>query len=242
MEPKKVDLSDHTSLYEPVPEILGGHNSRPLAAAIGNLLPYPKGTAPPAEQQLNNSIRHKVLFLNGKCISGNAARSVPPSDQLHAANPEETPAIEKEQLLKRRGSKRGRPNGNKLVLPPNEQKYSIYEPLHDLWKQYASQLHHDNPSAFADRVIRMDLHGALIKVLRSKDPTLVGKTGIIVAETANTLLIVTKENRALTLPKNVCVIELQVDDYRVEIYMPALAFRPCDRSARKIKKKHMPFI
>lgn len=231
MESKKVFLSERTSLYEPLPEVLGGRNSRPVAAAIANLLPYPKGTVPPLEQELNNSIRQKILLLDGVYEPNKTTKT---SEVL--------PEMEKELALKSRGCKRGRPNGNKLVLPKAEQKYSIYIPLHEFWKQYASQLRHDNPSAFADRVIRMDLHGALIKVVRSKVSSIVGKTGIVVAETANTLLIVTKEDRALTLPKNVCVIEIEVDDHRIELYMPALAFRPSERSARKVKKKHMPYI
>lgn len=231
MEPKNVFLSDRPSLYEPLPEVLGGQNSRPVAAAIANLLPYPKGTVPPLEQHLNNSIRQKKLLLDGAYAPD---KSTKPS--------EEQPEIQKKLALESRGSKRGRPNGNKLVLPKEEQKYSIYLPLHQFWKQYASQLHHDNPSTFADRVIRMDFHGALVKVIRSRVSSLIGKTGIVVAETANTLLIVTKEDRALTLPKNVCVVEVEVNDYRIEIYLPALAFRPSERSARKIKKKHMAYI
>lgn len=237
--------SQRNSLYEPLPSALGGRNTRPIAAAIGNLLPYPEGSNPPPEQEVNNSIRHKVLLLNSDVKRGTSSSATAGSGKSAIANVTDGGNALKNVtgiVSKRSGSKCGRPNGKKLVIPQDERKYSIYVPLHNLWKQYASQLRYDDPEAFADRVIRMDLHGALITVVRSKDPSLIGKTGIIIAETANTVLIITKENRALTLPKNVCVISLEVDSYRVEIYLPALAFRPSERSARKIKKKHMPYI
>lgn len=97
-------------------------------------------------------------------------------------------------------------------------------------------------STWGDRILRMDLHGALVEVLRSRDPGLVAKTGILVAETANTVMLVTKQDRVLTLPKVVCLVAIKVADVSVELFLPALRFRASERSARKMKKRHLPYL
>lgn len=222
------------SLYEPLPTAVGGRNSRPVAAALNSLLPYPPGTEAPPDETVNNAIRYKGLLLDFK---SHPKISDPTSKKGWAGNA----ALDKSVSI-RRHPKRRLPNGNKLTLTKEEQKYVIYEPLLKLWLEYATQLRWDDVNMFPDRAIRMDLHGAPVTVVRARDPGLVGLSGILVAETANTILIVTKKDRAVTIPKNVSVIQIEFDNVNVEIFLPALAFRASERSARKVKKKHMPFI
>ena len=129
-----------------------------------------------------------------------------------------------------------RRSAGKLNIPKDEQKYALYEPLATLWSTYARSVLTENTKNLGDRVLRMDLHGAIVEVVRSKDPGLVGKKGILVAETANTVLLVTKQDRVITIPKSVAVIRFVAGKHAVELMLPALTYRASERSARKIKK------
>jgi len=207
-----------SGLYEPLPKSLGGRNARPVAAALGALLPFPPGARIPAEDSLNSSIRNRALLLDGDVPVKKEKPKNPPRRQRRAA-------------------------AGKIVIPREEQKYDLYVPLMKLWQDYAAKLvSKESMHTCADRILRMDLHGAPVEVIRSRDPGLVGVSGILVAETANTIIVVVKEDRALTIPKNVSVISVQFRDISVEISLPALQFRASERSARKIKKRHLPML
>lgn len=136
-------------------------------------------------------------------------------------------------------------SSGKLRIPVSEQKYALYVPLAKLWAEYASSIIENIPinissaaaaSKLGERILRMDLHGAHVEVVRSKDPGLVGKQGILIAETANTILLALKEDRVITVPKSVAVIRFDVGDKSVEVMLPALTYRSSERSARKMKK------
>lgn len=205
-------------LYEPLPKRLGGSNTRPSSVSLGSLLPFPPGAAAPVEEDLNARVRNRALLLDGDVKA-------------------------KKDDDKVRSRRKGRPAAGKVVIPKAEQKYELYIPLMQLWKEYASTvIKDDNMTNYGDRVLRMDLHGAPVEVIRSRDPGLVGVKGILVAETANTIIVVTEKNRALTLPKNVTVVRILFGKVAVEISLPALQFRASERSARKIKKRHLPAL
>lgn len=211
MEPEKTSIN----LYETLPKHLGGRNERPASVSLPALLPFPPGAKIPTDEEINSKVRNRALLLEGD------------------AKPKQTK--EKVEKLRRKGRK----TAGKVVIPKAEQRYELYVPLMQLWKDYASKLvAGDNIANSGDRVLRMDLHGAPIEVIRSRDPGLVGVQGILVVETANTVIVVTEQNKAKTIPKNISVIRLRFADVSVEISLPALQFRASERSARKIKKRH----
>lgn len=232
------------SMYNALPKSLGGTEKPPSAIQIKALLPKvetleknKRGINENIQNdEMNDAIRHKVLYIEGRPPKASASQNDP-------TKPNRQNQKQKQQLKSvRHNPKRRRPNGNKIVLSAAEQKYDIYKPLLNLWIQYATKLRRDDIASFPSRVTRMDLHGAPVDVIRSKDPGLVGISGILIAETANTVMIITQKNKAVTVPKNVTVIRIKFDGVEVEILLPALAFRASERSARKIKKKHMPPI
>lgn len=100
-------------------------------------------------------------------------------------------------------------------IPPECQKYEIYEPLHTLWVGYVQEVLFGDagmaPRAtggghiekgrslmlgqeLAAKIMTADLHGAEMKVVRSRCPSRVGIQGIMVKETKMTFEIVTKDN------------------------------------------------
>lgn len=212
-----MDSSREATLYEPLPARLGGQNARTKSASISRLLPYPQGASRPPEVELNSAIRNKTLLLQ---------------DVPRAASHPKVIQIQGTQVARE----------GKVVLKAGEAKFETYKQLHELWMSYARKVFQETGQALGDRVLRMDWHGALAHVVRSKDPGLVGATGILVAETANTVVLVTRRNRAITVPKNISVMQFTVNNHTVELILPALCFRASERSARKIKKKHNNYL
>lgn len=187
---------------------------------LKKLLPLPDDWKKKSEQTLEERLLRRTLKLTDTPGSGGACASGSASGKVSCK-------VEK---------KRKRSAG-KVVIPRAEHKYELYEPLAALWTQYADGISNGaTERTIGDRVLRMDLHGAQLEVVRSKDPGLVGKKGILVAETANTVLVVMREDRVVTIPKGVAVIRMVVGSHTVELMLPALAYRASERSARKLKK------
>ncbi|XP_056135031.1 ribonuclease P protein subunit p29 isoform X2 [Lampris incognitus] len=85
-------------------------------------------------------------------------------------------------------------------IKPEHQKYELFLPLHDLWKQYIIDLCNglkpgSNPLSIQQKLLKADFHGAIITVVRSKCPSYVGTTGILVQEFKHVFKIITKEDR-----------------------------------------------
>jgi len=72
-----------------------------------------------------------------------------------------------------------------------------------------------------------------IEVVGSRDPTLVGVTGMIVEETRRTLRVRTL-NGEVTIPKD--VISFTIDSEEVEINGAAVTQRPEDRINRRYRR------
>ncbi|KAJ1953626.1 RNase P/RNase MRP complex subunit [Dispira parvispora] len=80
-------------------------------------------------------------------------------------------------------------------LPKDCQKYSNFVPLHVLWQEYMRTLVENlAPAQQAQRLSSADFHGAIITVIKSKCPSLVGTRGIVVQETKNLLRIITPDD------------------------------------------------
>lgn len=79
-------------------------------------------------------------------------------------------------------------------LPKDCEKYQLYLPLHTLWKEYINDLI-ESHSNIESLILRADYHGALIKVIQSKAPQMVGIEGIVIQETTNTFKIITPQDK-----------------------------------------------
>ncbi|KAF8473818.1 Rof/RNase P-like protein [Kalaharituber pfeilii] len=117
-------------------------------------------------------------------------------------------------------------------IPPECRHYEIYVPLHKLWIGYVQEvLFGDSGTVprsngyggnaekgkvmiagqeLAAKIMSADLHGAEVKVVRSRCPTRVGLKGIVVKETKMTFEIVTTANLIKTIPKEHSIFEIEV--------------------------------
>jgi len=88
-------------------------------------------------------------------------------------------------------------------IPKEQQKYSIYEPLHNLWLGYMREILCVNdaqrpvyltPASSGQMLASADMHGALLRIVRSRCVSRVGLEGIVVRDTRFTFEIITKNN------------------------------------------------
>mmetsp|Transcript_5757 Transcript_5757/g.9968 ORF Transcript_5757/g.9968 Transcript_5757/m.9968 type:complete len:351 (+) Transcript_5757:346-1398(+) len=108
-------------------------------------------------------------------------------------------------------------------IPSDLWEYSLYEPLHERWTEYAQQLlvksrDSDSDAEWLSQLVTMDLHGSIVKVVRNKDPARVGVKGIVVMDTCNTLHLISQENRMHVVPKKGGVFEMETKGQRMIIH------------------------
>ncbi|KAG7473610.1 hypothetical protein MATL_G00097690 [Megalops atlanticus] len=127
-------------------------------------------------------------------------------------------------------------------LKEEHQRYELFLPLHELWKQYIRDLCNglksgSNPQIIQQKLLKADFHGAIITVVRSKCPSYVGTTGILVQEMKHVFKIITKENKLKVIPKRNSVFGVEIDGFVTHIYGSKFQLRSSERSAKKFKVK-----
>ncbi|CDS36186.1 ribonuclease P protein subunit p29 [Echinococcus multilocularis] len=119
--------------------------------------------------------------------------------------------------------------------------------LNDLWNSYAKSL--VNWTEFTDggkvtnrleNVLRMDLIGARMRVLRSISTKQVDLEGVVTMETRNIFYLATEDDSSTAaqlhiVPKRGTVLLLLMPGAEVALNGSSLAYRPIDRTLRKWK-------
>jgi len=115
-------------------------------------------------------------------------------------------------------------------LSRSQTKFTSFLPLHHLWLDYMSELlvlpppplrlepsigNHPTPNgpAMQAKLVKADFHGALLSVRQSKNPCLIGLSGLIVHETENAFKIITKEDKLKLIPKQHSIFAFAVPLY-----------------------------
>ncbi|KAK0139545.1 Ribonuclease P protein subunit p29 [Merluccius polli] len=158
---------------------------------------------------------------------------------------------------RRRSSKRRSQGGKPLSagekrrlkvfdIKPEHQRYELFLPLHDLWKQYIMSICNglrpgSSPQLVQQKLLKADFHGAILTVVRSKCPSYVGTTGILVQEFKHIFKIITKEDRLKVIPKNNSVFAVEVNGFVSHIYGSKFEYRASERSAKKFKAVESSF-
>lgn len=128
-------------------------------------------------------------------------------------------------------------------LKPEEQKFDLFQPLHDLWKDYINSLINfkkvtpKNMQEFEAKLLKADLHGSMVTVTKAKCSSLIGQSGIVLQETKNTFKIITTSDQLKTIPKQNTIFSLTVGEFLVSIYGNNFLFKSADRSIRSFKTK-----
>lgn len=139
------------------------------------------------------------------------------------------------------------------TLPTRQMKYEDVLPLHRLWKGYMKehlglnegdevpQVYQPGYDAFSKLLVKTDLHGSKMSVIKSRCSTLVGISGIVVMDTKNVLKILGKDDHLRTVPKSECVFSMKFGSMEFIIFGKHLCIRPAERSVKKIKNYIEPF-
>lgn len=127
-------------------------------------------------------------------------------------------------------------------INPEHQRYELFLPLHELWRQYIIDLcgglnERSSPQTVQQKLLKADLHGAILTVVRSKCPSYVGTTGILVQEFKHVFKLITKEDSLKVIPKRNSVFGVEVNGFVSHIYGNKFKQRASERSAKKFKMR-----
>ncbi|CAL8131522.1 unnamed protein product [Orchesella dallaii] len=149
----------------------------------------------------------------------------------------------KPQVLKTGSSRKQRLKKEKLV--PKTLKFENFVKLNGMWKAYVADLLNDEvrKDEIQLKLNRIDLHGAYITVADANCKDYVGLEGIIVKETRNVFVIVTRSNTTRTVPKaeNAFDISFEKPSGTLTICGNSFLTRPAERASKKIKS-FMEFV
>ncbi|XP_070809035.1 ribonuclease P protein subunit p29 [Pituophis catenifer annectens] len=151
------------------------------------------------------------------------------------------PRRTRQKVKRRKGlSAKQRREMRLFEIAPEQQRYEIFIPLHELWKQYIRELCNGlkpdaQPQMIQSKLLKADFHGALMTVTKSRCPSYVGITGIVAQETKYVFKIVTKEDRLKVIPKRNNIFSIEMDGFVSYIYGSRIQFRASERSAKKFK-------
>ncbi|KAG1697214.1 Ribonuclease P protein subunit p29 [Nymphon striatum] len=87
------------------------------------------------------------------------------------------------------------------------------------------------------KLLKADYHGCHIVVQKSSNYSLIGRKGIVVIERKNIFIIITNDNKLLTLPKRDSVFTFRLDDHIFQIYGENFRQEPERRVKGKFKMK-----
>lgn len=140
-----------------------------------------------------------------------------------------------------------------VTVNRNELKYADYLKLNNLWNSYmdsqfknekpnseeiitkAFESHHPSYDQLSGTFSKSDFHGALVEVLRSKNPSLVQRKGIILKDTQNSFTILSEDNLSRTIPKRNSVFRFHWKNIHLDLLGNNLCLKSALRSTRKIK-------
>lgn len=102
------------------------------------------------------------------------------------------------------------------ALPGAGIDYTAMLSLHDLWCKYASGVLANAAPGTLDRFLQsLDWHGALLRVVSSKNPIYVHRAGIVAKATSNTFVLVSDDGRSSIIPLKGSSFECSIDCGRV---------------------------
>ncbi|TFK40457.1 Rof/RNase P-like protein [Crucibulum laeve] len=119
-----------------------------------------------------------------------------------------------------------------------QMKFELFVPLHHMWMGYMSELlglaqppmsSSPPPSAqtmpgssgLHPKLVKADFHGSVMTVRRSKNPSLIGLSGIVIHETENAFKIITTESKVKVLPKQNSIFAFAIPLYSIIPTNPA---------------------
>ncbi|XP_024028738.1 ribonuclease P protein subunit p29 [Morus notabilis] len=171
-----------------------------------------------AQKYMQGSRSKKIdnVILLDNYVQG---RRMPTGSRLRALQ------IHSKRSKKHMSMKQHKKHGS-LDLPRELHKYENFKPMHEMWKDYMTQLLKVcGKNQIAQCLMEADLHGAIILVVECKITSFTGVSGIVIRETAETFGIITQDDKFRVVPKKFSVFVFQVDCWKVTLQGDKLTSR-----------------
>ncbi|KAK3578993.1 hypothetical protein CHS0354_034788 [Potamilus streckersoni] len=122
------------------------------------------------------------------------------------------------------------------------QTFEQYLPLNKLWASYIQQTVNlssmsKTNSETMERLLKADYHGCYLTVKKSKCPSYVGISGIVLQETRNMFKMITSDNTVKSIPKANSIFAFEIGAYCFTIHGNHFRIAAGERSHKKFKQK-----
>ncbi|KAL5037133.1 hypothetical protein BDV3_006672 [Batrachochytrium dendrobatidis] len=255
---------DKETWYSPLPESLTGSITHPAAniTSLGQTTSFAEQWTmdivekQDAQQVYVDKVQSKFIQidrLDAKLVVGNDTRikvqNLARQKRFHAKH--ETRFSRKQQKAM-----------GMLSLPKKDLKFEVFVPLHTLWMGYICQVigiqnplnkatlsqQEEKPDMATDltleqsetvlaKLIKADFHGAFLTVVKSKCPSNIGISGIVIKDTENMFHLISRKNTLKAIPKQGNVFTFGVGNSLITLYGNQFRTRPADRASKKFKAK-----
>jgi len=125
-------------------------------------------------------------------------------------------------------------------LKKENMEYNTLLSMNQLWKEYITELmnNSNNDDTILNKMLKADLHGAILKVINSTNKNNIGINGIVIFESKRTFNILNQKNEIKTILKNGSVFEVEINNgIKIIIYGDNFIFKSAERTKIKFKPK-----
>ena len=125
-------------------------------------------------------------------------------------------------------------------LKKEKMEYASLLSMNQLWKEYITELmnNSNNEETILNKMLKADLHGAILTVVNSTNKNNIGISGIVIFESRRTFNILNKKNEIKTILKNGCIFETEINNgMKILIYGDNFIYKSAERTKIKFKPK-----
>jgi len=127
------------------------------------------------------------------------------------------------------------------TLKKEKMDYDTLLSMNQLWQDYITELmnNSNNEENILSKILKADLHGAILTVINSTNKNNIGISGIVLLESRRTFNLLNKKNEIKTILKNGCVFETEMkyNGMKIIIYGDNFIYKSAERTKIKFKPK-----
>ena len=127
------------------------------------------------------------------------------------------------------------------TLKKEKMDYDSLLSMNQLWQDYITELmnNSNNEENILSKILKADLHGAILTVINSTNKNNIGISGIVLFESRRTFNLLNKKNEIKTILKNGCVFETEMkyNGRKIIIYGDNFIYKSAERTKIKFKPK-----
>jgi len=126
-------------------------------------------------------------------------------------------------------------------LKKEKMNYESLLEMNKMWQNYITELMNNssNHEIILNKMLKADLHGAILTVINSTNKNNIGISGIVLFESRRTFNLLTQKNEIKTILKQGCIFEtvLEYNKMKILIFGENFIFKSAERTKTKFKPK-----